>query len=365
MAKKGFNGLMEMAINESKNQWDDDFNNTPDSDFYKLCASIMPALVYLEDKAISVKRGMNIYTCANQELDDILNNDVFPRILGNKSKDTFDCTGSNSVVCPIGSIQVEAYNGVTYTNTTGGTTLNGIVKLEFTSDEVSSRSNIPANNIQRVIKAPNGIINVQNPNPTTGGLDTETDYEYLNRFIKSSTAETWVLESIISNVKKVPGVVSASGNRNNTNAAVGNLPPKSVRIIVKGGDTQSICEAIYSKIHTPITVGSQSADIEIAPGKKETIRFDRPTQIKIDYQYSIIADKKTDILNLLKEYLNELPIGAFISTEDFRSRKIGCSQDYGIKGLAVKFKKQGVGSFDDFLQLNFDEEGSEGNGTEV
>lgn len=362
---KGFNGLIEMVVDESKNQWDDDFNNGPDSDFYKLAASFMPALVYLEDKAISLKRGMNLYTCQNQELDDILNNDVFPRILGNKSSGVFEITGSNSIYCAVGSIQVEAYNGLTYTNTSDGTVLNGVVDLDFKSDLVSSKANIPANNIQRVVKAPSGVTDVQNKNPTVDGLDVETDYEYLNRFQQANTAETWVLASIVANVKKVPGVTSANGNRNNTMQTVDGLKPKSIRIVVKGGLTQDICEAIYNKIHTPETVGLVSGSVEIFPGKTETIRFDRPTEVKIDYQYNIMADKKTEVLNLLKEYLNELDVGAFVSQEDFRNKKIGCSLDYGIKGMAVRFKKQGVGSFEDFLQLSFDEEGTEGTGAEV
>ena len=267
----------------------------------------------------------------------------------------------------IGEIQVEAYNGETFTNTTSGMVSNGTVNLEFKSDSATSSANIPANNIERVIKAPSGITDVQNTNKTVDGLNTETDYEYLNRYLQASSSEAWTLSSIIENVRKVPGVTSVSGDRNNTmtdNTGSGGLPPKSIRIVVKGGVNKDICEAIYEKIHTPITVGLQNYDVEIFPGKKENIKFDRPKITKIDYQYSILADKKTEIISLINEYLDELGVGDFISLEEFRNKKIGDSKEYGIKGMAISFKRESETPYVNFLQLNFDEEGQKGAGVE-
>lgn len=368
MAKKGFNGLMAMTIEESKNQWSDDFNNSEDSDFYKLAASFMPAFVYLEDKVISLKRSYNIYTCQGQELDDIINNDVLPRILGNKSKGIFTVKGIDKTFVDHGEIQVEAFNGETFTNIGSGNILNGVLDVEFVCDNATSGGNFPANNIERVIKAPAGINDVQNSNPTTGGLDVETDYEYLKRYLESNTGSEWVLSAIIAEVKKVPGVTSASGDRNNTmtdNTGSQGLPPKSIRIIAKGGDEQEICDAIYRKIHTPNTVGLITKNVEVIPGKNEAIRFDRPTETAIDYRYNIMADKKTEVLALLVEYLNELGINDFISSEDFRNKKIGISQDYGIKALSIQFKRSSETPYSDFIQLKYDEEGKAGTGASV
>ena len=71
---KGFNGLMEMAQQEAqkKENFGSDFNVSDTGDYYKLIAPFIYLCTYLEDKIISVARGLNIYTAQGTELDNLL-----------------------------------------------------------------------------------------------------------------------------------------------------------------------------------------------------------------------------------------------------------------------------------------------------
>ncbi|MEG2347289.1 MAG: baseplate J/gp47 family protein [Cetobacterium sp.] len=361
----GFSGLMGMAQEEAKRQFGIDFNTEQTSNWYKMSASIIFALTYLEDKFLSLKAGRNIYTAQNTQLDDMFSNDLVFRIQGAKSTGKAIVTGSDNTDVPLNSIQVKGTNDLLYTNITEGKISGGTLTLQFECMELGVAGDLPVNNFSSVQKAPYGVRDVQNQQ-ISGGLDIETDYEYIKRYLETIKDKDWSLPAILSAIRQLNGVISCDGVRNNTNTdGVNGIPKKSIKIVVDGGDETDIATTLYKRIHTPNTVGDIEKQIEMVPGQFETIRFSRPKTTTIDYQYVIISQDKEVILQLLKDYLNSTKVGDIISTEEFRKQKIYGYIKSNITVLSINFKKSTEADYKAFIQLNYDEKGSAGAGSEV
>lgn len=358
---KGFDGLMDMAKKEAKKQFGDDFNTEETGTWYKMMAAIVLPLSYLEGMAIANKRARNIYTAVGDELDDLLTNDLVFRIEGAKAKGTCIVKGSGIIDIPVGSIQVKGSNGLIYTNAEYGRITSSTITLKFECVETGKSGNIPENNIISTVKAPPNVIDVQNNTKFIDGLDRENDYDYLQRYLLTVKDKDWSLPAIKAAIKQLPGVKSCDGIKNNT-INDGVIPAKSVRIVVDGGDDQQIAETLYLKIHTAGTVGRVEKRIEMSPGQFITIKFDRPTSVPIDFQYSIVSSEKDRIIELIKEYLNEVGVGEIISAEEFRKAKLDNATLINTKVLDLGFKKQSSLTYTPFIQLNYDEKAKAGNG---
>lgn len=361
---KGFAGLMKIAEDEAKVQWNVDFNTEHTSGWYKSIAPLILVGSYLEDKFISLKAGRNIYTAFGTQLDDMFSNDLVFRIQGAKSKGNATVTGTDGTDITLGSIDVLGSNNLIYTNISEGTILNGTLSLVFECTSLTSNGDLPPNNFKSVQKAPYGVLDVQNQQ-MTGGLNTETDYEYMQRYLTTIRDIAWTLPSILSAIKKLNGVSSCDGIRNNTNTdGVNGIPKKSIRIVVEGGDEQEIANTMYLKIHTANTVGSIERQVQMTPSNFETIRFDRPTTSVIDYQYTIISPDKAEILTLLTEYLNKTKVGDIISDQEFRKSKLKGYLSVNLTVMTISFKRGTETAYVPFVQLNYDEKGSAGTGVE-
>lgn len=364
---KGYAGFMEDMCNRAKQEFGEDFNISPTSTIYKMFAPIALQLAVLEGQAIALKRARNIYTATGDDLDDLLTNSLVYRIEGAQATGVCTVKGDGIIDLAKGSIKIKGSNGLIYVNTEYKQINNdGSVEVKFECTELGKKGNIPINNIISTISAPTGVYDVQNDKtPFTGGLNRETDYEYLQRFLLTTRDKEWDLPAIKSAIAKLNGVKSVDAIRNNTMEDA-TIPKKSIKVVVDGGDDQEIANTIYSKIHTPDTVGSVSKNITMASGHTHAIKFDRPKSVKIDYQYTIIGQNKERVVELLKEYLNEVGVGEFVSAQEFKKRKIDDVTDINLKVLGLAFKKQSEGSgYKSYLQLNFDEKGQCGDGAEV
>lgn len=363
-SKKGFQGLMDMAINQACLSFGKDFNTSDDGNWYKLIAPLILACSYLEDKIISREMAANIYTAKGEDLDNLLSNDLFYRNKGNFAEGLCNVIGENDIYIPTGSITILGKNNKYYKNIEPGTIKNKTLKIKFKALEMGTSCNLLQNMIETVEKAPQGVLDVQNE-AINGGLDEETDMEFMKRYFDSSSSLTWNLEAILCKIRELKGVVSCDGRNNNTMEEGHNgLPKKSIRIVVDGGDEQEIAETIYNNIHTPNTIGSIAKKVRITPTLEDVFRFDRPKTTRVDYKYNIISPQKERILELLKEYLSEGRIGDFISSEMFRKAK-NIDLDYELKLLQIQFKKSTDSSYSDFIQMNYDEKSTVGNGVSV
>lgn len=354
---KGFLELMKMAQNEAlkKENFGADFNVEETGDFYKFISPFIYLCTYLEDKIISISRSLNIYNAQGEELDNLLY--FFPRRQGSKSLLKCNVRATTFVDVIEGDIVIQAENGIQYTNIENfeiDSNKTKYVTFEATTEGIEG--NIQKNKIENVIKAPANIIDVQNVEIGEGGLSSETDYEYLKRFLESNSEGEWNLLPVLNAIKKLPGVKSANGIRNNTmQIDKFGLKPKSIWVVVDGGIKEEIAEAIYMHIHTPDTKGNVEVNVPTTvPNHFEIIRFDRPTECNIEYKLVIKSNDEIKIKNLIEDYINRAGIGTLLSNGSFLSEHL-YDKNYKYTDFDLKFRKQGTLNWTNSIQLEFNE----------
>ena len=354
---KGFNGLMEIAQNEArkKENFGNEFNVESTGDFYKLIAPFIYLCTYLEDKIISISRGLNMYNAQNEELDNLLY--FFPRRFGTKAQIKCKVTATGFVDVVQGDIVIQAKNGIQYEN---------IERFEVDSTKTKiilfqalfegAEGNIQKDKIEKVIKAPASIVDVQNIEIGEGGLSSETDYEYLKRYLAGNSNGEWALLPVLNAVRKLAGVKSANGIRNNTMSIDSyGLSPKSIWIVVDGGIKEEIAHTIYMHIHTPDTRGNVEVSVPTSvPNHFEIIRFDRPIEANIEYKLDINSSDELKIKNLIEEYINQAGIGALLSNGTFLYEYL-YDKNYKYTDFDLKFRKQGASNWLNSIQIEFNE----------
>lgn len=354
---KGFNGLMKMAQEKanSKECFGKDFNTSETSDYYKLVAPFISLCAYLEDKTISISRGLSLYYAQGEELDNLL--DRFRRRQGSYAFVNCEITANSYVSVKEKDILIETAEGIQFEN---------IQQFDINSSKKKSiifkallageEGNIKPTSIVKVISAPGGIINVQNSENGEGGLTAENDYDYLQRFLKGNQEGEWALEPVLDAVRALPGVKSCKGIRNNTlQVDTNKLNPKSIWIVVDGGIKEEIAQTIYRHIHTPDTQGNISVEVPTSvQGKTETIKFDRPTEVLVDTKLVIKSPDEEAIRELLKQYVNNAGLGANLNTGIFIGDWI-CGKGYKYYDFDLKFKKSSEQEYKTSLQLQFNE----------
>lgn len=354
---KGFNGLMAMVQAEAqkKENFGSDFNVSETGDFYKLMAPLIYCCSYLEDKIISIARGLNIYNAQNEELDNLLY--FFPRRFGSKALLYCKVTATNFIDVIEGDIVIQAENGAKFENIERFEIDNSKTKIILFKALIDGENgNIQKNKIEKVIKAPASIVDVQNTEIGEGGLDAEKDYEYLSRYLAGNGKGEWSLQPVLNAIRKLPGVKDANGIRNNTMVTDRyGLGPKSIWIVVDGGVKEEIAQTIYMHIHTPDTRGSVEVQVETSvKNHKEVIRFDRPTETQVEYKLIITSPDELKIKKLLEEYIDKAGIGALISAGTFLSEWM-CGKGYKYTDFDLKFRKKSTSVWLTSLQLEFNE----------
>lgn len=353
-----------MVIEEAKTRFGDDFNVDESSVFYKLVSCIVIVLVYLEDKFLAFKSARNIFTAQDDDLDDLLTNELFFRKQGSRAEGIMEISGDNGTFIDVGEIEVLGTNNKLYTNIEVGEIASGKLQLKFASEDVGSDKNLTKNNIFSVQKAPYAVRNVQNITEMLGGTDRESDPEYLKRYLDSRTEEAWTKVAIKSNIEKLEGVISCSVENNRT-MIDGNIPKKSIKVVVDGGNDEEIAQTISNCIHTANTVGDIKVVATNVNGSKEDIYFSRPKATLIDYKYDVVGMEEGELKTLVSEYLNNTKSGEIISSQNFRKAMISDSLNEVLEVLEISFKRRSESTYKNYFTLNFDEKGEAGEGVKA
>lgn len=216
---------------------------------------------------------------------------------------------------------------------------------------------VPAqvNNVSNMVEPLSGITSVYNPEDLKLGRDTETDSEFRDR-IKSSYFRTsgGTPDALHRAVSLVEGVKSVKVKENRDFVVDGNgLPPKSVKIIVNGGKTQDIVEAIWlnksagtmiwSDFNSPLTVKSTFVDYN---EQEHFLRFTRPTTkyCWVKVEYSKYTDDGLEIFpvdgeEIMRQEISELgklnPIGGDLIPKRYYKQIYNNVQ--GVNNLVIKF----------------------------
>jgi uncharacterized phage protein gp47/JayE len=207
-----------------------------------------------------------------------------------KAKGSITFNGPNGTVIPQGSV-VYTDSGVRFLTDAEVTITNGAATVTITAEEGGNAGNVPANSI---INNEIAEVTCTNPQPTSDGVDTETDEQLIIRYLEQvrrpATSgnvyhyQQWTKEVIgIGDARVVP---------------IWN-GPGTVKVIVIGEDkrpvSQSKVDEVFNYIETVRPVGAE-VTVESAQG----VTIDVSATLVLDEDYNlaqvqpIIQQKITD-----------------------------------------------------------------------
>lgn len=143
------------------------------------------------------------------------------------------------------------------------------------------------NTITTIVTPVLGLTAVTNSFAAATGTNRETDEELRVRYRTSkSSGALSTLEALYSDVSKVEGVqdlfIFPNEQETTFNGYTVPVPPHSIYVVVQGGPTQEIGDAIFNNKAAGIgTAGSEAVIVQDDNGFNHTINFQRPNNITI------------------------------------------------------------------------------------
>lgn len=175
-----------------------------------------------------------------------------------------------------------------------------------------------AGTINKIATPTRGWQAVNNALPATEGAPVESDAALRSRqTVSTALPSLSVLDGTIGAVANVDGVIRYRGYENDSNVTdADGIPAHNIAIVVEGGDTQEIADAIARK-KTPgtPTFGTTSAVALDRYGVPNTINFFRPTpatigvEVTIDALQGYTSGYEDLIKQAVSDSINALPIG--------------------------------------------------------
>ena len=163
---------------------------------------------------------------------------------------------------------------------TNNLTTSSVTSIANFYTEQYGKITIPNNIVTKMINNITGFTSVKNiVEPIYGRLE-ETDIELRQSYIaRSALMSNTMIDSIVAELlNNVSGVETASGYENDSDTVdERGLPPHSIELIVEGGDTNSIANAIIRKKAGGIqTYGAIKVDVSTNYGDVVPVKFSRP-----------------------------------------------------------------------------------------
>lgn len=196
--------------------------------------------------------------------------------------------------------------------------LDGDIVVTATA-QVKGNIEAPAGSITKVVTPTRGWQSVTNAADATPGAPVEDDATLRRRqAVSTSLPAQSVIEAIAGVVTNLPGVSALAYYENDTSATNSlGIPSHSISLVVKGGDNQTIAEAIAAK-KTPGTgtYGTTSEQVFDSMGVPSTINFFRPTDVPVDVNITIkaltgyVSTTGTKLVADVAAYISSLGIGA-------------------------------------------------------
>lgn len=169
--------------------------------------------------------------------------------------------------------------------------VGGSIVVTATAEQVGAIS-AAAGTINKIATPTLGWQTVNNVAAATIGDPVETDAELRRRQAQSTMIPSLsVMEGIVGAVASLSGVNRYRGYENDTNSTnADGVPAHAISLVVEGGTTQAIAEAIAAK-KTPgtATYGTTSYTTYDQYGVPNIINFFRPTAATISVEVSLTA----------------------------------------------------------------------------
>ncbi len=179
-------------------------------------------------------------------------------------------------------------NGAT-TGVNGYDDGNGVLRIQSTTSGTGSSMEITGGSANAVLLFDTDEVKGFNSTDATEGTNLETDAALRIRrdnLIRGQGSAT--VEAIRARLLQVTDVTTVFVIENTTDATVDTLPPHSFESIVLGGVNQTIADAIWANKPAGIeTHGSVSETVEDSMSINHTIKFSRPSSIRIHMAYTL------------------------------------------------------------------------------
>lgn len=194
---------------------------------------------------------------------------------------------------------------------------DGDITVTATAKDVGAVLALPGD-IETIGTPTRGWQEVTNPGPAAPGTAVESDAELRQRqTVSTALPSRTVFEGTIGAVASLQGVTRYRGYENDTSVAdADGLPPHSISLVVQGGDSALIAQAIADKKGPgAATYGTTSVDVTDEYGVTRAIKFYRPTTATIKVALSITAMTgfttaiETAIKQAIVDWVNALDIG--------------------------------------------------------
>lgn len=187
--------------------------------------------------------------------------------------------------------------------------------------------NVPAGSVTVMPRPPVGVEYVINREDISTGTDAESDEELRNRAKKAlEAAGKATLLSLESAIRRVEGVKTLRIEETPDGV------PGIVRVVVDGGDTSAIDNAIND---------TRSAGIKV--------EFSRPKIAQIDFVVTVLTKRgassqsvQKDVENKLRKYIGSLQIGEEIVYDQVTKYVLEADQVYDILSLTITAYPEGL-----------------------
>jgi len=166
-----------------------------------------------------------------------------------------------------------------------------LVQVEALVPGVSG--NLSVNTITYIPVPVPGLKTCTNYSQALGGVNKETDIDFINRIIaEESSTHSSSLNDIVVAIRDVPGVIFATGYENTTNVTdAAGRPPGAFEIVVQGGTDADIANAILINMAAGTEPwGSSSVSVTDIAGNAVLIYFSRITTINIYCTTTLTVD---------------------------------------------------------------------------
>lgn len=240
-------------------------------------------------------------------------NALITEVNTNHSTDLFAVLNGENIVVSTVNLNVEC----TY-NASAFTIVKAAKAISATCTTTGVNVHI-ANSISSIQSPVVGWETATNPYEATSGTEIETDAELRTKYITAKFQDSLnTYEAIYSAVLKISGVTEIIIYENETDATLGSppLPPHSFYVIVRGGNSIDIAQAIWDNKPAGIaTYGSVVETVTDSQGVNHTIKFDRPVDVPIYIEVHLTKDSAypvdgdAQIKTAIIEYISSLNIG--------------------------------------------------------
>ena len=313
--KKTFQEILEDMQTRARTIFGNDVNLTDSSPLGKFVKLNALEMSYIWNMAEDVYNSVYLNTAEDQSLDNLVSFLSLKRKKATHSTGTAVFYGETDAEIPEGfKIETVSEEPVVFVTTESGLIgPEGSVELNIKSEETGEYTNVSANTITEITNPMSGLDSVNNPDPTDGGQDRETNYALRERYRKSVSGPGGsTLASIRANILSAPGVRACNIEENDSFEvdSKGRMP-KSFEAIVLGGADLDIANAIFDKKPAGIqSEGEITTEITDDSGNNQLVNFSRAIEVDIYADVTLTIDSslfpedgETRVKDMLIEYI--------------------------------------------------------------